>query len=123
MTLPSECLPKIVEAPERRLAQAGEDIQKALEAAPDQWREIAARARAALDAIEGDGDSIGETLTQRAFNPAIEPPPLRAIYSLAGHCIATPGNLDTITAHIKTGKSALIDAMMASTMTRRDDAD
>jgi AAA domain len=39
----------------RRLIQTGDNIQKALAAAPDQWRDIAAKARAALDTLEGDG--------------------------------------------------------------------
>jgi hypothetical protein len=62
-------------------------------------------------------------LQEREFNPRIEPPPLRPIYTLAGIPIATPGNLGTITSAIKTGKSAVIGAMAAAAMTHSEDAD
>jgi len=65
---------------------------------------------------------IEEILSKRLFNPAITPPPLRAIYTLAGHPIATPGNLVAITSAVKTGKSAFTGAMIASTFSE-DDSD
>lgn len=66
---------------------------------------------------------ITALLRLRRFNHEITPPPLRPIYSLAGHVIATPGNLLTITSAIKTGKSAVIGAMTASVMANDKDAD
>ncbi len=67
--------------------------------------------------------SVSLLLKEREFNPNVEPPPLRAIYTLAGTCIATPGNLDTITAAVKTGKTAVLGAMAASAMPHKDDSD
>jgi hypothetical protein len=64
-----------------------------------------------------------ELLKSREFNPNIEPPPLRVIYSLAGIPISTPANIATINAPIKAGKSAAIGAMAASTMPHAEDAD
>jgi hypothetical protein len=55
-------------------------------------------------------------LEQREFRASIEPPQLRPIYSLSASVISTPGNLTTITSAVKTGKSAVVGAMMASAM-------
>jgi hypothetical protein len=59
----------------------------------------------------------------RRFDGASEPPPLRAVYTLGGICICTPGNLTTITAAVKAGKSAALGAMAAAVMPHCDDAD
>jgi hypothetical protein len=55
-------------------------------------------------------------IKSRRFNPDIVPPPLRPIYTLGGVCISTPGNLGTVTAPVKAGKSAGFGAMIASVM-------
>ncbi len=60
--------------------------------------------------------SVLSILEQRQFKPGISPPPLRPIYSLGGSIISTPGNLTSITSAIKTGKSAVIGAMIASAL-------
>ncbi len=79
--------------------------------------------------IDGDGhppktnDAILKLLEQRRFNPPINPPPLRVIYTLSGHAVATPANLATINSLIKTGKSAVVGALMASAMTTDPEAD
>jgi hypothetical protein len=66
---------------------------------------------------------IAEILTEREFNPNVEPPPLRPIYSLAGTPVCTPGNLTTITSAVKTGKSAVIGSMAAAAMPHSMDSD
>ena len=63
-----------------------------------------------------DVPSVIKLLAQRRFNGDDEPPPLRPIYKLAGQVVATPGNLATITAAVKTGKSAVVSAMLAAVM-------
>lgn len=55
-------------------------------------------------------------LDDRAFDPNREPPPIIPVFRLNNITISTPGNLTSITSTIKTGKSALIGAMMASAM-------
>jgi hypothetical protein len=67
--------------------------------------------------------SLAELLVARQFNPAIVPPPLRVIYSLAGIPICTPGNLTTITSAVKTGKTAVISAMAGAAMPHSEAAD
>ena len=67
--------------------------------------------------------SVAGQLREREFNPHIEPPPLRPIYTLAGIPICTPGNIATITSAIKTGKSAVIGAMAAAAMPHSSEAD
>jgi hypothetical protein len=54
------------------------------------------------------------------YNP---PPPAQVVYSLVGIPIATPGNLVAIASDVKTGKSAFIGAMIASTMSTDGNAD
>jgi len=62
-------------------------------------------------------------LASRQFNPHIEPPPLRPIYTLDDKVICTPGNLSSITSAIKTGKSSVINAAMASSFPHNGDCD
>lgn len=65
-------------------------------------------------------DKIRRLLRARAFDPTKTPPPIRPIYSLGGVVICTPGNLCAITAQAKVGKSALVSALTAATMTAPD---
>jgi hypothetical protein len=60
--------------------------------------------------------TLAEIITARRFNPLIEPPPLRPIFSALGIPFATPGNIQTIAAHAKAGKSGWINAMLAAPM-------
>ena len=62
-------------------------------------------------------------LAQRKFDHTIPPPPLKAVFRLAGEVIATPGNLVAIAAAVKAGKSAVVSAMCASTLTVSGEAD
>ena len=64
-----------------------------------------------------------QILEKRRFNHAITPPPLRPIFMLGKAVIATPGNLVAISSAVKTGKSAVIGAMIASTMHTDGEAD
>ncbi len=86
-----------------------------------------AKIKAALDPkteVEyGNRQSIGEILAACEFRGTNEPPPIQTIFSLAGHTICTPGNLTTITSAVKTGKSAVIGAMVASALPHAFDAD
>ena len=58
-------------------------------------------------------------MEERRFDATKPPPPPRSIYTLGGTVIGTPGNLGTITAAKSAGKSAVIGAMLASTMGER----
>ena len=66
---------------------------------------------------ETEDDKIRRMLRAREYNDADEPPPLVPLFTLAEHVICTPGNLASITAQAKVGKSAFVGAMMAATMT------
>jgi hypothetical protein len=63
-----------------------------------------------------EGPSITKLLEGRRFWIDQEPPPLRPIYRLAGQVVGTPGNLATITAASKVGKTSVMAAMMASAL-------
>lgn len=62
-------------------------------------------------------NKLSEMLAARQFNYSVHPEPVREVYTCAGVPIATPGNLVAITAQAKSGKSAVISAMMSSAMT------
>jgi hypothetical protein len=113
-------------AQSRRIAVTlGEAWQQAREH-PESAPSIAAHAREALAQLEGasvSAQSLDTLLAQRRFKADVEPPALRPVYTLAGQPVSTPGNLTTISSAIKTGKSAVIGAMAASTMQHRHDAD
>ncbi len=110
---------------ERRARSVLSDALQALEATPSRATTIVKTAVDSLERLQSETASGGsvELLQQREFKPNIEPPPLRPIYTLAGIPISTPANLTTITSAIKTGKSAVIGAMVASVLPHHHDAD
>ena len=59
-------------------------------------------------------DRIRDLLGSRRFDPLVEPPELRAVYRIGNTVVSTPGNLLTITAQSKTGKTSFFGAMIAS---------
>lgn len=65
---------------------------------------------------KGSEPDLGAILAAARFNDAKPPPPPVALFSLAGHTIATAENLMVVQAKMKAGKSAAIGAMIASTM-------
>lgn len=76
-----------------------------------------------LHVYSQNGHNSERLLQERLFNPARRPPGINTVFSLNGVTICTPGNLTTITSAIKTGKSAVIGAMCASTMPYRENSD
>ena len=73
---------------------------------------------------ETEQDKLRRLWSARIFDPSKEPPPTRTIFELGGTTICTPGNLTAITAQAKTGKSSLVAAMIAASMTADyDDVD
>jgi hypothetical protein len=110
---------------QRRAKSVLGDALQAIESAPSQTPAIIRTAVNALDSLAAEATQGGmiQLLEERAFNPNIEPPPLRPIYTLAGIPVSTPANLTTITSAIKTGKSAVIGAMAAAAMPHGKDAD
>jgi hypothetical protein len=90
------------------------------------WRTVSEDLRTRFDSIAIDGLPLGNAdavINSRRFDQAIEPPIERAIYTLKGIDIATPGNLLSINGLVKNGKSAVVEAMQAAVMTSRPDAD
>ena len=59
-------------------------------------------------------ERIRELLASRRFNPLEEPPELRPVYRIGSIVVSTPGNLLTITAQSKTGKTSFFGAMIAA---------
>lgn len=57
---------------------------------------------------------ILKLLSEREWNPAARPPEAMPIFKLKGITIGTPSNISTITAAVKSGKSAGIESMGAA---------
>lgn len=93
-----------------------DDALAALEIHAESTETIVQHAVEALGEVHRVEDGTAELLSKRQFNPDIVPPPIRPIYTLGGSVVSTPGNLTTITAAIKAGKTAVIGAMMAAPM-------
>lgn len=80
--------------------------------------EFLAEQQARIERIaSGYSGPLQERLAKRVFDPAaiIERP--NPIYLLGGTTISTPGNLTAFYSQAKTGKSSLLGAMLAATMT------
>ncbi len=72
-----------------------------------------------LDAPSVAGDEtthIREVLAGRKFDYNTAPPPVEPRFFIGNIPVSTAGNLTTISAHIKSGKTATIGAAMASVM-------
>jgi hypothetical protein len=52
----------------------------------------------------------------RRFDYNEPPPPIQPVYTLAGQAICTRENLTTINAAVKSGKSAVVGAMISAAM-------
>jgi hypothetical protein len=74
----------------------------------------------ATGTAESEDQKILAMLAARAFDPHKEPPPTVPVYSLAGICVCTAGNLTAVTAQAKVGKSAFLGAMLAAAMHHED---
>jgi hypothetical protein len=53
-------------------------------------------------------------LSSRIFDAKNPRPPAQPIYEINGQCICTPGNITAVSAHIKSGKSAFVGALIAA---------
>lgn len=56
------------------------------------------------------------TMAALQWDQAIEPGPLRVLYTVSGVIVGTPGNISTIAAPVKTGKSAFSGAALAAAL-------
>ena len=83
------------------------DIDGLLELAQDTLKSIAS----------STSQSKAEQIAARAYDPTRIIPKPTPIYTLDGTTVSTPGNLTAIYSQAKTGKSSLIGAMIAATMT------
>lgn len=61
-------------------------------------------------------DELRKILAARRFDRANPPPPPREVYRIGSIVVSTGGNLTGVTGHAKAGKSAFVNASMASVM-------
>ena len=64
---------------------------------------------------EGAPKTLAQEIAERRFDETAEPPAERPIYSVCGIPICTPGNLQVVNAQAKSGKSAVLGAMLSAT--------
>lgn len=98
---------------------AGEELLKWLEKSPDLAGEHIRNASDELQSItaetENESSGLIERLAARMYSPQVKPDEPTPRFWVANTLICTPGNLTTISAQAKAGKSAAIGAMIAST--------
>lgn len=85
---------------------------------PEQAADIRAHVRAALDNL--DGDPLESRLAERLFNATRPPPEPATVFWIGTTGVCTAGNITTISAKSKHGKSAGIGAMVAATFAKED---
>ena len=91
------------------------DAYEALISKPDHAESVSEHVRAALDSIASGGESFSEKLASCLYKPEtnlIRPAPRFSIGSIT---VCTAGNLATISAPAKQGKTAAMSAMIAAT--------
>ncbi|MDD5141517.1 MAG: AAA family ATPase [Verrucomicrobiales bacterium] len=105
----------------RRFLSVTDEAVQAMKSAPGQAPAIIANTRAALDNITSESHTLIDRITARIYSPQAKPIEPAPRYSIANTQLCTPGNLTTLSAQAKAGKSAAIGAMMASTFARDTD--
>jgi hypothetical protein len=109
----------------RKLSQFSTLITEAVADISIDPAQILSQLKDAADSIVASSseNQLDALLAKRHFNPAITPPDIRPVFTLANHVICTPANLTAITASVKAGKTAAIAAMIASAFPHSPDAD
>lgn len=93
----------------RRKMEAGLKLEHAARCGDD----IAmVEAEQILSSLRNDSPSL--SIEDRRFDPNLNPPAIRPVYAVGGVTVATPGNIQTVAAQLKSGKSGLMNAFLAS---------
>lgn len=106
----------------RRMESIAADTGAALRLSPAQFKTIAHKAIFSLNELleTCGGESLAQRLALRLYNPQtniVRPAPR---YSIGRVTVCTPGNLTTISAQAKSGKTAVMGAMVGSTFAGQD---
>jgi hypothetical protein len=106
----------------RRVVSTLGEAYEAAQAYPGQAQSIAAKTKHALEQVESDAgvNTMSDRLAARLYraeSQIVRPDPR---YSIGGGVICTAGNLTTISAQAKQGKTAATAAMIASTFAKPD---
>ncbi len=94
---------------------AATELLKWLEKSPDKAGDFIKIAYDELQSIQAESSDLMQRLALRIYSPQSKPAKPVSRFWVANTLICTPGNLTTISAQPKAGKSAAIGAMMAST--------
>lgn len=83
------------------------------------FRDALAEAEAVME--QASQTTPATILAAPRFSPTTPPPKPRSIFRIGGTTIATPGNIVAITGQAKSGKTALLSAMIAAPMVPQGD--
>jgi hypothetical protein len=87
---------------------------------PDQHATVRRSLISELQRLDADSTSLAQRLEARLHRPDVEIPRPDSTYSINGVSICTPGNITTISGQVKSGKSALVQGLVASTFAAPD---
>ena len=108
------------------------ELARVASATVEQCREHEGEIRPLVDRVLADYAAVGKLCTVNPivaelsaclFDPQVELEKPRVVYRLGGRAICTEGNLATIIAQAKAGKSAFVGAFISAAVTRSDTID
>lgn len=105
---------------QRRILEACTDTSAKIAAGNVPNCDLKASVQSAFADVFGTMGDLSERLAARIYSPESKPKEPTPRFSLAEIPICTPGNLTTISAQAKAGKTAAIGAMNASTFSKAD---
>ena len=107
----------------RRKATVYDEASRAIISNPTLADSIDRHARTALEVLDAESshkNGIPNLLSEREWNPNARPAEALPVFKLKDITIGTPSNISTITAAVKSGKSAAIEAIAAATFAAED---
>lgn len=103
----------------RRTATLFSEAADAIIVHPEQGNSIREHVISEIHRLSADADTLEERLAQRIYNVSTPREPT-TVFSIGKIPICTTGNITTLSAQVKAGKSAAIGAMLASTFAGMD---
>ena len=105
----------------RQAKRIGHELIESLESSPDAAKTLCETAVAALNGLKANaGESLAVRLALRVYDPKANLEKPIPLYRIGNVAVCTAGNLTTISAQAKAGKTASIAAMIASTFAHPD---
>lgn len=104
----------------RRTVQLFAEAADAVIHEPERSKDIREHVISELERLDAEQDSLHDRLNKRIYNASNPPPEPVTVFFVGNVPVSTQDNLTTISAPVKAGKTAVIDAMIASTFCTPD---